>query len=69
MADLPLIDPMYQYSLEFFIQVFNHCVKKSHKSIDLPTRLRALIDFTTEFVFTTVRAGLPLTCVTSLAAL
>lgn len=59
MADLPLIDPMYQYSLEYFIRVFNHCVKNSPKSIDLPTRLRTLIDFTTEFVFTTVRAGLP----------
>lgn len=54
MADLPLIDPMYQYSLEYFIQVFNQCVKSSPKSLDLPTRLRTLIDFTTEFVFTTV---------------
>ena len=56
MADLPLIDPMYQYSLEYFIQVFNHCLRSSPKSIDLPTRLRTLIDYTTEFVFTTVRA-------------
>ncbi|KAL3130869.1 hypothetical protein ABBQ38_000199 [Trebouxia sp. C0009 RCD-2024] len=52
-ADLPLIDPMYQYSLEYFIQVFNHCLRSSPKSIDLPTRLRTLIDFTTEFVFST----------------
>ena len=55
MADLPLIDPMYQYSLDYFIQVFNQCVKASPKSIDLPTRLRTLIDYITQFVFTTVR--------------
>ena len=55
MADLPLIDPMYQYSLDYFIQIFNHCIKSSPKSIDLPTRLRTLLDFITEFVYTTVR--------------
>ena len=54
MADLPLIDPMYQYSLDYFIQVFNHCIKSSPKSMDLPTRLRTLLDFTTHFVYTTV---------------
>ncbi len=54
MADLPLIDPMYQYSLGYFIQVFNHCIKTSPKSIDLPTRLRTLLDVITEFVYTTV---------------
>ncbi|DBA83803.1 TPA: hypothetical protein ACH3X1_006326, partial [Trebouxia sp. C0004] len=58
MADLPLIDPMYQYSLEYFIQVFNHCIKTSPKSIDLPTRLRTLLDVITEFVYTTVCSGL-----------
>ena len=53
-ADLPLLDPMYQYSLEYFVQVFNQCVKSSLKNIDLPTRLRTLTDYITEFVFTTV---------------
>ena len=54
MADLPLIDPMYQYSLSYFIQVFNQCIKTSPKSIDLATRLRTLLDVITEFVYTTV---------------
>ncbi len=31
-ADLALIDPMYQYSLEFFSRLFNRRLDKSEKS-------------------------------------
>ncbi len=31
-ADLAMIDPMYQYSLEFFSRLFNRRLDKSEKS-------------------------------------
>lgn len=31
-AELSLIDPMYQYSLEFFSKLFNRRLEKSEKS-------------------------------------
>ena len=34
-ADLALIDPMYQYSLEFFSRLFNRRLDKSKKSTNL----------------------------------
>jgi dynein heavy chain len=38
-ADLALIDPMYQYSLEFFSRLFNRRLEKSQKSTELEERL------------------------------
>jgi dynein heavy chain len=38
-ADLALIDPMYQYSLEFFARLFNRRLDKSEKSTILEDRL------------------------------
>lgn len=34
------IDPMYQYSLAYFVKLFNHCVDAAAGSDDLPTRLQ-----------------------------
>ena len=42
-ADLSLIDPMYQYSLEFFSRLFNRRLDKSQKSEILEERLNILI--------------------------
>ena len=55
-ADLPKLDPMYQYSLTYFVQLFNQCLRSTPKHRDLSTRLKSLLDFITEFVFATVRA-------------
>ena len=38
-ADLALIDPMYQYSLEFFIKLFKRRLEQSEPSEDLDQRL------------------------------
>lgn len=47
------IDPMYQYSLPFFVSLFLSAIEKAEKCDDLPTRIdnlndtfRALPDFT-----------------------
>jgi dynein heavy chain len=49
---------MYQYSLEYFKQLFNYCIEVSEKSDDLPTRLLTVIDYTTYYVYLTVCRGL-----------
>jgi dynein heavy chain, axonemal len=55
-ADLAVIDPMYRYSLTYFIQLFKHCVEAAAPAEDLPTRLDNLLSFTTQHMFTTVRS-------------
>eukprot|EP00879_Flechtneria_rotunda_P011225 GHRR01011724.1.p1 GENE.GHRR01011724.1~~GHRR01011724.1.p1 ORF type:complete len:1363 (+),score=486.85 GHRR01011724.1:1838-5926(+) len=57
-ADLAGINPMYQFSLAYFIRMFSHCIEASGKSGDLATRLKLLSDFTTSFVFRNVSRGL-----------
>lgn len=47
-ADLALIDPMYQYSLEFFTRLFNRRLDKSEKAEVLADRLAILITDVTE---------------------
>merc|ERR1711881_808836 len=49
---------MYQYSLEYFKQLFNYCIEVSEKSDDLATRLQTVIDYVTYFVYLTVCRGL-----------
>eukprot|EP01105_Mastigella_eilhardi_P018534 TRINITY_DN42_c0_g2_i2.p1 TRINITY_DN42_c0_g2~~TRINITY_DN42_c0_g2_i2.p1 ORF type:complete len:4316 (+),score=1161.39 TRINITY_DN42_c0_g2_i2:1869-12950(+) len=41
-TDLSLIDPMYQFSLKWFIDLFSASIKNSEPSDDLPTRLNNL---------------------------
>jgi dynein heavy chain len=57
-ADLALIDPMYQYSLEFFSRLFNRRLDKSEKSEVLNDRLEILIKDVTESFFTNICRGL-----------
>lgn len=57
-ADLALIDSMYQYSLTYFTQLFNYCIDVSEKSDDLPTRLGTLTRYITEFMYKNVSRGL-----------
>jgi len=50
-ADMGLVDPMYQFSLEFFKRLFNKCIDDSEKSPDLAKRLATLIEYQTEMIF------------------
>ena len=57
-ATLAEVDPMYQYSLKYFQQLFNLCIENSPKSNDLNTRLKTLINNCTNSVYTNVARGL-----------
>jgi len=57
-ADLAMIDPMYQYSLSYFVQLFNLCIDASEKADELADRLQILMDYTTDFMYQTVCRGL-----------
>lgn len=55
-ADMGLVDPMYQYSLDFFSKLFNLRLLKSQKSDDLSQRLGILVeDITRSFYFNICR--------------
>ena len=57
-ADLSLINPMYQFSLSYFSKMFSYCIDKSDKAEDVPTRLMLLSEFVTNFIFNNVSRGL-----------
>ncbi|CAH1962386.1 unnamed protein product [Acanthoscelides obtectus] len=57
-AMLSEIDPMYQYSLKYFNQVFNNVIETSEKSKDLLTRLVILYREITLAVYTNISRGL-----------
>lgn len=57
-ADLALVDPMYQYSLEFFIRLFKRRLDKSAKSEDLSTRLDIIITDITNAFYENICRGL-----------
>ena len=48
------MDPMYQYSLKYFNQLFNMCIELSEPSPDLDTWLNTLLKNTTGTVYTNV---------------
>ncbi|KAJ3125643.1 Dynein heavy chain 6, axonemal, partial [Physocladia obscura] len=57
-ADLAELDPMYQFSLKYFKNLFNQCIIESEKSDDLQTRILILCKNTTYSIFTNVSRGL-----------
>ncbi len=57
-ADLGLIDPMYQFSLRYFTQLFNLTIENSPASKELDKRLAILLAETTSAVYTNVSRGL-----------
>jgi dynein heavy chain, axonemal len=57
-ADLALIDPMYQYSLEFFARLFNRRLERSAKSEDVDARIKILLDDVTASFYANICRGL-----------
>ena len=57
-ADLALIDPMYQYSLEFFIKLFKKRLEVSEQSTDPKTRLKIIVDDITKSFYVNICRGL-----------
>ncbi|CAH0547855.1 unnamed protein product [Brassicogethes aeneus] len=57
-AGLSEIDPMYQYSLKYFSQIFNNVIVTSAKNKDLNLRLQTLYQEITLAVYTNVSRGL-----------
>jgi dynein heavy chain len=47
--DLSLVDPMYQFSLESYIELFNLSIEKSIKSDDLQERIKNLNEYPTKY--------------------
>ena len=57
-ADIGLVDDMYQYSLGYFKNLFEICIKDSEKSTDLDKRLQTIIAYSTENIYTNIARGL-----------
>ncbi|XP_026666919.1 dynein heavy chain 6, axonemal [Ceratina calcarata] len=57
-ADLANIDPMYQFSLKYFNQIFNVVIETTEKEDNLQKRLQSLISEITLAVYTNVSRGL-----------
>lgn len=57
-SDLASIDPMYQYSLEFFVRFFNMCIDSAPVSTALDARLEALLATITTSFFNNICRGL-----------
>ena len=51
LADLARVDPMYQFSLDAYVALFNTSLEKSARSDDLQERLKNLNNYHTEFVY------------------
>ena len=56
--DLSLIDPMYQYSLQYIKRLFNQAMQNAEESADSQVRLTNLIHTITRTIFTNVCRGL-----------
>ncbi|KAJ3032226.1 Dynein heavy chain 6, axonemal [Rhizophlyctis rosea] len=57
-ADLAEMDPMYQFSLKYFKNLFNICIQESEKSADLQKRIEILCTNATYNTFANVCRGL-----------
>ncbi|KAL8568337.1 Dynein heavy chain 6, axonemal [Nucella lapillus] len=57
-ASMGEVDPMYQFSLKYFKQLFNTTIETSEKNPDLPTRLKICLRETTMCIYKNVARGL-----------
>ena len=53
-ADMANIGDMYQYSLQWFTELFNRGIEDAEKSSDVPTRLKNIIEHFTFFLYMNV---------------
>jgi dynein heavy chain, axonemal len=53
-SDLAGIDPMYQYSLNWFLNLYNNSIQDTPKSDDLETRIQLLCDNFTDLIYKNV---------------
>lgn len=53
-ANMSEVDPMYQFSLKYFKQLFNNTIQVSEKNKDLSRRLTILLNATTADVYRNV---------------
>jgi len=51
LADLARVDPMYQFSLDAYVALFNISLEKSARSDDLQERIKSLNEYHTYFVY------------------
>jgi len=57
-ADFGRINPMYQYSLEYFVMLFQARLRDSEKSDDVKQRIQILLDDFTRFIYLNICRGL-----------
>ncbi len=57
-SDLSIIDPMYQYSLDYFIKIFKRRLEVTEKKEVLKERIDLLIDDITESFYINICRGL-----------
>jgi dynein heavy chain len=58
LAPPPPPPPRYEYSLQFYIRLFNQCIRAAEKSDDLDTRLSTLLVYCTETIYSNICRGL-----------
>eukprot|EP01116_Phalansterium_solitarium_P023771 TRINITY_DN849_c1_g1_i4.p1 TRINITY_DN849_c1_g1~~TRINITY_DN849_c1_g1_i4.p1 ORF type:complete len:3887 (-),score=1955.58 TRINITY_DN849_c1_g1_i4:123-11783(-) len=56
--DLSKVDPMYQFSLDFYLELFTQSIERSQRSDDLHDRIKGLNDYHTHAVYKSVCRGL-----------
>jgi dynein heavy chain len=57
-ADLAVVDPMYQYSLSYYRTLFSRCVVEAVSDSDLATRLQNILSHMTLTIFRNICRGL-----------
>jgi dynein heavy chain len=57
-SDMANIDPMYQYSLDYYQSLFTKCIIESEKHDDVETRLENLINYATYTIYCNICRGL-----------
>eukprot|EP00929_Paragymnodinium_shiwhaense_P066427 TRINITY_DN33321_c0_g4_i1.p1 TRINITY_DN33321_c0_g4~~TRINITY_DN33321_c0_g4_i1.p1 ORF type:complete len:3770 (+),score=1255.81 TRINITY_DN33321_c0_g4_i1:195-11312(+) len=57
-ADLAMIDPMYQYSLQFFKSLFQLRLERTEKAEEIRRRIEIILNDFTQFVYVKICGGL-----------
>lgn len=57
-ADMAQIDPMYQFSLQYFQALFNACLRDADAKDEIEERIKVLISYSTQTIYANVCRGL-----------